>query len=162
MLLAVVRPRLLARGKPIVYMAPVIRRELRRFHAERFHRVDCLECPLHLGPAVEAQQNFATRANGGQRLLDLAPADRAHDIDAGDDHAEVIGGPAHKRKHAAGSECQDAPSPVDNGISVMTPEANPMLDAAFEPGQFGLRQRWSAVGSGALASDRVVMSAGFR
>ena len=60
----------------------MVGRDVDGIDAERFDRVDGLQHPLDLGPAVDPQQDLAAGAHERQRLIRLARADSAHDIDA--------------------------------------------------------------------------------
>src|SRR3546814_5014730 len=51
----------------VVDVPPVIRRGVGRIEAERFHGVDGGKRPLHLRPAIEAQQDVAAGADERQR-----------------------------------------------------------------------------------------------
>jgi len=62
MLPAVVSPRLLTRNKPIVDMAPVLRRDICRLNAERFYGVNRQKYTLYFWPAAHPQQNFSAVA----------------------------------------------------------------------------------------------------
>jgi len=139
MLPAIVWSLLLSREKTIVKMAPVVRCGVGWFNAERFNGINRLKDALHLRPAADAQEDLAARRNARQRLIRITTRDRTHDVDAGEDCAEVVGRPAHECEHAVGRECEDALPPVDDGFAAAAPEADPTLGTAFEPGQFDLR-----------------------
>ena len=76
------------------------------------HRCDYLvapesataKCALNKDTTVGANIEIAVRPNERQRLAGSAMVDRAHDVDAGDDRAEVIGRPANETKDAAWRE----------------------------------------------------------
>src|SRR3546814_2180978 len=96
MLLYRVRAGLVVRGQTVVDMAPVIRSDIDRIEAHRFNGVDQLQHPFDLRPAVDFQMDFAAGTHEGQRLEWLAGTNGAHDIDAGDDRAVVVGRPDRK------------------------------------------------------------------
>src|SRR5213594_2371753 len=96
MLLAAIGAPRQADDEAVVEMAPVIGCGVRWIDAERLYRVDCLEDTLDFRPAADAQQDVAAGANEGQCLIGFAAIDRAHDVDARDDRAEIVGGPAHE------------------------------------------------------------------
>ena len=72
--------------------------------AERLYGIDRLQHALDFRPAADAQQDLAAGTNEGQRLIGLAAVDRAHDVDARDDRAEIVGSPAHEREDAVRRE----------------------------------------------------------
>ena len=104
MLFAAVRPRLHAGDEAVVQMSPMIGGGISGIDAERFHGVDRLKHTLDLRPTVDPQQNFAAWADERQRLIGLATVNRARDVDARDDGAEVVRGPADKCEGLSGAK----------------------------------------------------------
>src|SRR3546814_11419347 len=84
--------------------------------AQRVHGVDSLEHALDLGPAVDAPQNLA--AGGGARhgLIGFAWKDRAQDVDARHQRAEVVGRPTDTGEHAVRPE-GDAATPTSQTLA---------------------------------------------
>src|SRR5262249_3421582 len=70
----------------------------------------------------------------------LARYDGAQDIDARDDGAIIVRGPADKGENAAGRERNDAPLAVDDTLRNDPAETNPVLDALADPQQFDVRE----------------------
>ena len=124
---------------------PVIRRGVGRIDAQRFDGVDRLQHTLDLGPAIHAQQAVAARSHERQRLIALAGGNRAHDIDAGDDRAEVVGRPTHEAEDAAGCKANDAAVAIENLLSDLPAEAYAMLDTLLVPGQLHMGEHGGGV-----------------
>ena len=94
MLIARVRPRLVAGDQAVVDMPPMIGSGVGWIDAERFDGVDRLQHTFNLRPAGQAQENFAARAHEGHGRERLAGMDGAQNVDARDDGAEIVRGPA--------------------------------------------------------------------
>src|SRR5579885_1908293 len=135
MLLDGVAARLLAGGQAVVDVTPVIRRYLGRVDADRLDRIDDLEDALDLRPALHLEEAVAAGAHEGQRLIALAGRDRAHDVDAREDSAVVVGGPAHEGESAVGREGEHAAAPVEDLLVLLLAEADPVFDLLLDPGQ---------------------------
>lgn len=101
---------------------PVIWCGVGRIDAQRLHRVDRLQHALDLGPGVHAQQDLSTWPYERQRLIAFAGGDRADDIDARDDGAEVVGRPTDEGEDAAGGEADDAAVTIENLLPGVTAE----------------------------------------
>ena len=69
-----VGPRLFAGDQPVVDMTPVIRRGVCGIDAERLDLLDRLQNTADFRPAADAEQDFAARADEGQRRVGLRPA----------------------------------------------------------------------------------------
>src|SRR5579871_1860645 len=145
MLLAAVRAPRQADDEAVVEMAPVIGCGVRRIDAERLDRVDCVEDSLDFWPTADAQQDVAARANEGQRLIGFAAVDRAHDVDARDDRAEIVGSPAHEREDVVRRETEHAAATIEDRLASVVAETDPVLDTSFKPGQLDVRQHRSGV-----------------
>src|ERR1700676_3551263 len=91
----------MAGGETVVEVAPVFPRGVGGIDVERLDGVDRLQHALDLRPAIDPQQDLAPRAHERQRLETCARLDRAHDVHARDDGAEVVRRPAHERENAA-------------------------------------------------------------
>ena len=85
-------------------------------------------------------QPRAARPDERQRLAGSAVVDRAHDVDARDERAEIIGRPAHEGEDAVRRKAQDAAAAIDNRLARLVAEADPTFDAAFDPSQLDPRQ----------------------
>src|SRR5579883_1914952 len=157
MLLDGVAARLLAGGQTVVDMPPVMRRHLARVDADRFDRIDGLEDALDLRPALHLEKDVAAGPHEGQRLIALARRDRAHDVDAREDGAMVIGGPAHEGEDAVGREGEHAAAPVEDLLLLLLAEADPVFDLLLDPGQFDARE---AVDGKRLRHETKMWSAG--
>src|SRR5579885_3194269 len=157
MLLNGVAARLLAGGQAVVNVAPVMRRHLGRVDADCLDRIDDLEDALDLRPALHLEEAVAAGAHEGQRLIALAGRDRAHDVDAREDSAVVIGGPAHEGEDAVGREGEHAAAPVEDLLVLLLAEANPVFDLLLDPGQLDARQ---AVDGKRLRHETKMWSAG--
>src|SRR5690606_22652583 len=118
-----------------VDVPPVLRRGIGRIEAERIHGVDGGKRALHLGPAIEAQQEFATGAHERQCLERLATTDGPHNVDARNDRAMLARCPTDEGKDAARRETDDATATVDDLLVALAAEAYPALDLAFLEGQ---------------------------
>ena len=95
-------------AETVMKMPPMVRRNLRGLDAERLDRIDGEEHGFDLRPAVEPKQDVAARTDEGQRLIALARANGADDVDARDHRAIVVGGPADEGEEAAGRKADDA------------------------------------------------------
>src|SRR5579875_3066234 len=127
MLLAAVGAPRQADDEAVVEIAPVIGCGVRWINAECLDRVDCLEDTLDFRPAADAQQNLAAGANEGQRLIAFTAVDRAHDVDARDDRAEIVGGPAHECEDAVRREAEHAAPTIEDRLASVAAEADPVL-----------------------------------
>jgi type IV secretory pathway protease TraF len=87
--------------------------------AKGLYCVDRLQDALDLRPPADAQQDFATGTDERQRLVCVALRNGANDVNAGDDRAEVVRGPAHEREDVAGKESEMAAPPIDNGLAAV-------------------------------------------
>src|SRR5579884_971590 len=145
MLFAAVGARRLTGDESVVEMPPMIWGSVSGIDAERLHCVDRLQHALDLWPAADAQQDFAARADEGQRLIGFAAVDRAHDVDARDDRAEVVGGPADECEDVARRKAQNAAAAIEDRLAAVMAEADPVLDASFEPGQLDVGVQRSGV-----------------
>src|SRR3546814_5887763 len=106
--LGCVGARLVAGGQTVVNVTPVIRRYVSRIDVQRLHGVDRLEHALDLRPTVGAKQYLPARTHEGQRLMRLAGADRAHDVDPRNERAERVRRPADEREDCIGREATEA------------------------------------------------------
>jgi hypothetical protein len=61
-----VRPRLFAGDQPVVDMAPVVQRHIRRIDADRLDLIDRVQDAADVRPADDAEQDFAARADEGK------------------------------------------------------------------------------------------------
>ncbi len=132
--------RRLAGGQAVVDVPPMIGRDCGRIDVERLDRVDELEHVLHLRPAFELEQDVTARAHERQRLIGLARRDGAHDVDARDDRAEIVGGPADEREDAARLVGEDTPAAIQNLLVDVVAEPDPVFDLLLDPGQFDMGQ----------------------
>ena len=114
MLIARVGARFMAGSETVVEVAPVFRRGVGGIDVECLDGVDRLQHALDLGPAIDSQQDLAARAHERQRLETCARLDRAHDVHARDDGAEVVRRPAHERENAAWLEARDAAAAIED------------------------------------------------
>ena len=90
------------------------------------------EHALDLGPALDAQQNFATRRyawDGGDGFTLVAGA---QDVDPRHERAVVARGPTDEGKHAARCEPEGAASAIEDLFVRDAAEPDPALDLAFE------------------------------
>src|SRR5579883_948423 len=127
-------------------MTPVIRRGVGRIDAERLDGIYRLQHALDFRPPADPQQNLAAWTDERQRLIRFAAADRAHDVDARDDRAEIVGRPAHEGEDVARREAQHAAATIEDRLAGVAAEADPVLDASFKPGQLDVRQERSGIG----------------
>src|SRR5690606_3173205 len=79
-------------------------------------------------------------------LIGGAGFDGAHDVDARDDGAVVVGRPSHEGEDGAGAEGDDAPPAVDDPLTGLAAKADPVFDPLLDPGQFDMGERIEAVG----------------
>ena len=91
----------MARGEPIVEVAPVLGCHISGVDAESLDGVDRLVHTLDLWPAIGAEQELATGTQKRQSLIGLARRDRSYDVHAGDDRAVVIRHPSNEAEDAA-------------------------------------------------------------
>jgi hypothetical protein len=82
------------------------------------------------------QQDFTARPHEWQRRVRLAGFDGGDDVDAGVNRSEVVRQPAYKREGCTRTEADDARAAVDYPVSRDAPEADPLLVALLDPGQF--------------------------
>ena len=113
--------------------------DIGRIDAVALDRVDVLKHALDAWPAIGPQQNLAARTHERKRLERLAASDRAHDVDARDDRAVVIGGPADEGKDAVRREADDAAVAIEDLLIALAAEPDPMLDLPLSPGQIDER-----------------------
>src|SRR5580692_4382191 len=145
MLVAAVASRRLASDEAVVKMAPVIGRCINRIDAKRFYGVDGLKHALDPRPAADARQDVAAGTDKRQRLIGFTAVDWAHDVDARDDRAEVVGRPAHEREDTARREAEHAAAAIEDRLAGLMTEADPMLDTSFKPGQLDVRHRYREI-----------------
>src|SRR5580700_5399051 len=101
--------------------------------------VDRPQNVVDLGPAIDAQKNLAAGTYERQGRIGFARYYRTRDVDPRDDRPEIVGRPAYESEDGAGREAHDSPPAVDNCFFGDAPEADPVLDALFEPGQLDAR-----------------------
>lgn len=138
MLLAGVGSRDVTGGEPVVDMAPIVRRSFGGIDVERFDRVGQKQYAFDARPAARLQQDFTTGPYRGQRLIAFARTDGAQDVDALDDGAKAIRGPADEGEDSPGGEAEDATPPVEDLFVDRMAEANPVFDLLLAPNQFDL------------------------
>ncbi len=90
-------------------VVPIVRCCIGRINAERFDGVDNLQHAFDLGPTGKPQQDIAAWPHIGHGRAALPGRDGPQNIDARDDGAEVVGGPAHECEYAAGRKRKNAP-----------------------------------------------------
>src|SRR3546814_7330429 len=73
----------------------------------------------------------------------LADSDRGDDLDTRVDGAEVVRGPAQIGEGRSRTKHDDALAAADDPLGGDAAKADPLLGAAFDPGQFDLGQRRS-------------------
>ncbi len=117
-------------------MPPVIGGDRTGIEAEAFDLVDHLQNMLHLRPARYVEQQVTTGPDKGHGLKGGAPFHGAHDGEAGDDRAVIIGGPADEAECAAGDETQQAAALVEHAVGDRPAEPDPVFDTLFDEGQF--------------------------
>lgn len=120
----------------VMDMPPVIGRDGAGIEAEAFDLVDHLKNVLHLRPARHVEQQVAAGPDKGHGLESGAPLHGAHDGEAGDDRAVIIGGPADEAEGAAGRETQQAAAFVEHAVGDRPAKPDPVFDALFDEGQF--------------------------
>lgn len=114
MLVAAIGARLSACTQPVVDVPPVVRRYLCRLDAERFDGIDAVKHALDHRPAVELEQQFTAWPDDGMRLERLGSPDGTQDVDAREDRAVVVRGPANEGKDAARREADQAAVTVED------------------------------------------------
>ena len=95
---------------PMGDVTPMVRRDVAGIDAERFDGVDVPKHVLDLRPALNLQQDFAAGAHERNRLIGLARHDRAQNVDARNDGAVVVGGPADEGEDGVRLEADDTPT----------------------------------------------------
>src|SRR5487761_782140 len=140
MLVAAIGTRLVSGAQAIVDVPPVFGRRVGRIDAEGFDGIDGGEDALDLRPAADAQQDLAAGTDERQRLIGFAWRDRAHDVDARDNGAEVVRGPADEGEDGVWREAQHTAAAIDDCLGDIAAEPDPVLDALFEPGEFDGRK----------------------
>ena len=119
-------------------MAPIVRRSFGGVDVERFDRVDQKQHLLDARPAARLQQDFTTGPHRGQRLIAVACANGAQDVDARNDGAKAIRCPADEGEDSPGGEAEDAAPSVKDLLVDRMAEADPVLDLLLAPNQFDL------------------------
>src|SRR5215467_14052816 len=135
-----VGPRLFADRETVVDVPPVLRRGVRGIDPERVDDVDRLQDLLDLWPSGHAQQTLPAGAHEGHGRVPFARSNGPQDIDAGDDGAVVVRGPADEREDAARREGHDTPLSIDHMLLDDAAEADPVLDALLEPCQLDMSE----------------------
>src|SRR5260370_28290093 len=87
-----------------------------------------VECALHSRPAIEAQQDLTTRCHAGYCRNYLTSIARAQNVETRQHRAVVIRFPTHKGEDLAGGEGDDAPTPVENALAVLSAKPQPVRD----------------------------------
>ena len=128
MLLAGVGARLVTGLETVVDVSPMVGRGVDGIDAKRLDGVDGLEHPLNLRPAVDLQQNIAAGPDERQRLERFAVMNRAQDVDARDDRAEVVRGPSDEGESRVGSEPDYAVASVESLLVNFVAEPAEQLD----------------------------------
>ncbi len=141
MLVVLIRSRCLAAAQPVVDMAPIMRRDVRRIEAGAFDHVDGREHTLNARPARLAEQNLAAGAHARHGRACLGTGAGAEDIDGRHDRAEVICPPADERKDRAGREPDQTSTSIKNLFANIMTETQPLLDAMTDEDQHHAGQR---------------------
>ena len=89
-----------------------------------------------LWPAGDAQKDVAAGADEWQGRERFAWRNRADDVDARDDGAEVVRRPADEGEDAAGCKADDASAAIEDLLGGDFAEPDPVLDPLLEPGEF--------------------------
>ena len=93
-------------------------------------------------PAMRSRMSPPGRTKGSGRER-FAGRNRAHDVDARDDGAEVVRRPANEGENAAGRKADDAPAAIEDFLGGDLAEPDPVLDPLLEPGEFDVsKRRW--------------------
>src|SRR3546814_8799345 len=79
-------------------------------------------------------------------ISDVVASDLCRDRDAGMHRAIFVRRPAHEREGRAGTEGDDYRAAAEDALGCNTAEADPLLDAPFDPGQFDLREAAVQIG----------------
>jgi hypothetical protein len=112
---------------------PIVGGGVGRIDVERLDRVCNLQHAFDVGPTGEPQQDVAAGPHVGHRHAALTGRDCPDDVDARDDRAEIVRGPAHEREYATWRKRKNAPSLIENLFLCGATEANPVLDALLQP-----------------------------
>ena len=132
MALAGVGARQISGGETVVDMLPVVGAGLGRIDADLFDGVDRLQHALDFRPAGNAQQDLAAGAHVRNSRIGFAACDGAQNVDARDDGAEIVRGPADIGEEAVRREAQDAPAAVEDLLGDLMTEADPVLDLLLD------------------------------
>ena len=124
---------------------PIVGGGVGRIDAERLDGVGNLQHAFDLGPAGKPQQDVAAGPHVGHGHAALTGRDSPQDIDARDDRAEIVRGPAHERKDAAWRKRQDPPPLIENLFLGGVTEADPVLDALLQPQELDMGEIAHAV-----------------
>ena len=79
---AIVWPWFFSGGETVVNVPPIIGGGVGRIDVDRFDSVDQLQDALDFGPAMDAQEDFAARADERHGCVRLAPRRGAQNVDA--------------------------------------------------------------------------------
>lgn len=129
-------PWFLSGSDAVMDMPPVIGGDRTGIEAEALNLVDRLKNVLHLRPARHVEQQVAAGPDKGHGLERCAQFHGAHDGEAGDDRAVIVGGPADEAVGAAGRETQQAAVFVEHAVGDRPAKPDPVFDALFDEGQF--------------------------
>src|SRR5260221_5449563 len=138
MLLARVAARRVTCGEPVVNVSPVIGTGVGGIDAELLDGVDRQQHALHVRPARDAQKDVASGPHGANRGVGFTWRDGAENVDARDDGAVIVAGPADKSEDAAGCEAQDALTAINDLFGDIPAKSNPVLDLLLEPDQLDM------------------------
>lgn len=131
MMITTVSARRLANRDSVVDMTPVIGRSVLRIDADRLDRVDRFQGVLDLGPTGEPEQDLAAGSHAGHRRDRLISANRAENVDPGDDRPVLVRRPADEGEDASGRKGNDSPAAVDDALLRDSAESDPALDSSL-------------------------------
>lgn len=117
---------------------PVIWSDIAGVDVGALHCIDVAEYLLDFRPGFDLQEDVAAGTHERQRLIGFARLDGAHDVDAREDGAEVVGSPTDEGEDAARTEGKNTPAAVENFFVRLAAEPDPVLDPLLNPGQFDM------------------------
>src|SRR6202040_1022733 len=120
-------------GQTVVNVPPVLRRRVDRIDVESLNGVDRLQDLFDIRPPGKTKEALSAGAHVGDGRVAFARSDCAQDVHAGDDSAVVVRRPADECKDAAGRKRDDTALPINHMLFCDAAEADPVLDALFEP-----------------------------
>lgn len=122
-------------AEAVMDVPPMVRAGILRWDVFGLDLVDAEQYRFDLRPAGQPQQRHSTGGHEWRRRIALAGAHGLQDIDPALDRAVVVRGPADESEDPAGIDTDDTNRSAFDRLLNDPTEAQPALDAAFDPRQ---------------------------